>query len=256
MKEALLGFTAGASKSVGYLGQLLLLLVRTISYIGRAQVNYANSMTQLALSGVNSLPIVLITAGASGMVLAYHSIRTTESIGGEALVGGLVAVAAARELCPVLTAIVVAARYGSAVTAEMATMTVTEQVDALRAFGVSPVRYLVVPRFLALTFMLPIITLYADVTAILGGMLVGSSMGVRRSAYLDSAASFLKFHDIWGGVLKSLFFAWIIALVACSQGLLVKGGAANVGKSTTASVVISITLIYLANFFLAIVIFR
>lgn len=256
MREALVAFAWVARDSVAYLGQLLLLLVRTISYIGRAQVNYADSMTQLALSGVNSLPIVLITAGASGMVLAYHSIRTTAAVGGEYLVGGLVAVAAARELCPVLTAVVVAARYGSAVTAEVATMTVTEQVDALRALGVSPVKYLVVPRFLALTLMLPIVTLYADGTAILGAGVVSHSMGVRSLEYIRSAADFLKFHDVWGGVLKSLFFAWIIALVACSQGLLVRGGAANVGRSTTASVVISVTLIYVANFLLAVIIFR
>lgn len=245
-----------ARDAVAYLGQLVLLLMRTVSYIGRARVNYGDSMAQLALSGVNSLPIVLITAGASGMVLAYHSIRTMAPIGGEGLVGGLVAVSAARELCPVLTAVVVAARYGSAVTAEVATMTVTEQVDALRALGVSPVKYLVVPRFLALTVMLPIITLYADGTSILGGMLVGSSMGVRRVEYVNSAAGFLKFHDVWGGLVKSLFFAWIIVLVACSQGLLVKGGAAGVGRSTTASVVISVTLIYVSNFLLAVVIFR
>jgi phospholipid/cholesterol/gamma-HCH transport system permease protein len=256
MKEALVGFGRLARDSVAYVGHLLVLLMRTVSYIGRAQVNYADSMRQLALSGVNSLPIVLITAAASGMVLAYHSIRTVAAVGGEAYVGGLVAVSAARELCPVLTAVVVAARYGSAVTAEVATMAVTEQVDALRALGVSPVRYLVAPRFLALTLMLPIVTLYADVTAIVGGMLVAGSMGIKRVEYVSSAASFLKFHDVWGGVVKGFFFAWIIALVACSQGLLVKGGAAGVGRSTTASVVISITLVYVANFVLAVVIFR
>jgi phospholipid/cholesterol/gamma-HCH transport system permease protein len=256
MRDALVAFGRAVREAVIYQGQLILLLFRTVSYIGRARAGYRESMLQLVLSGVNSLPIVLVTALASGMVLAYHSINAAAAIGGAYLVGGLVTVSATRELCPVLTAVVVAARYGSAVTAELATMTVTEQVDALQALGVSPVKYLVVPRFLALTLMLPVVTLYADGTAILGGMLVASAMGVKNIEYINSAASFLKFHDVWGGLAKSFFFAWIIALVACSQGLMVKGGAANVGRSTTSSVVISVTLVYIANFVLAVIIFR
>ena len=256
MKGAVLGFGTLVRDAVGYLGHLLMLLARTISYLGRAQVNRADSMTQLALSGVNSLPIVLITAVASGMVLSYHSIRSALAVGAESLIGGLVVVAAARELAPVLTAVVVAAKYGSAVTAEVATMTVTEQVDALVALGVSPIKYLVVPRFLALTVMLPTITLYAIGTAMLGGMAVSNWMGIRNIEYIRSAADFLKFSDITGGLLKSLCFAWIIALVSCSQGLLVKGGAAGVGRSTTLSVVIAITLIYVSDFILTVIIFR
>lgn len=234
------------------LGDLALLFFRTLGALARGRILPGETLKQMGQIGVNSLPITLIVTAFSGMVLALHTGNQLKRLGAEGMIGGLVAVSSARELAPVLTAIVVAARVGSAIAAEIGTMSVTEQVDALRALGVSPVNYLVVPRFIASVLMLPVLTVFANAAAILGGMVVsvfGSGIGL--SIYTESVRNLTQPRDLYMGLLKTFIFGAIIAIVGCNQGLRTSGGAAGVGRSTTASVVTAIVLVYVADYFLA-----
>lgn len=233
-------------------GDLSLLLFRTLRDLLRGRILPRETLQQMSLLGVNSLPISLMIMSFSGMVLALHTANQLKRLGMETWIGGLVAVASAREAAPVLTSIAVAARAGSAIAAELGSMTVTEQVDALRSLGVSPVRYLVVPRFIAAVLMLPLLTLFANIAAVLGGMMVSFyGAGVQPEIYLNSVRGMLQPRDLVLGMLKTLVFGGIIAVVGCGQGLRTTGGAAGVGRSTTRAVVASIVLVYIADYFLA-----
>lgn len=233
-------------------GDFWLLFRNSVLEILRGRLLLGETLRQMSQLGVNSLPISLLIMGFSGMVLALHTANQLKRLGMEGLIGGIVAVSSAREGAPVLTAIAVAARVGSAIAAEVGTMAVTEQVDALRSLGVSPVRYLVVPRLVAAVVMLPILTLFACVAGILGGMLVAEwSSGVSPQIYLHSVQDLLQPRDIYLGMLKTLVFGGIIALVGCLQGLRATGGAAGVGRATTSAVVLSIVLVYIADYVLA-----
>jgi phospholipid/cholesterol/gamma-HCH transport system permease protein len=210
----------------------------------------------MASVGTDSLPIAVVTLIFAGMVLGLHTAREMVRFGGGSFVGGMVAVSVARELGPTLTGIVVAARVGSAMAAELGSMKITEQVDALRALAVSPIQYLVAPRLLACAVMLPVLTVFADFAGAGGAYVVAVAAGVTPSEYLRSARLFLDFTDFYGGLSKTVVFGAIIAIVGCQQGLATKGGASGVGHSTTRSVVISIMLIYIANYLLSALIFR
>ncbi len=233
-------------------GDLALLVFQTGGELLRGRIYYRETLRQMSVIGVGSLPIALLIMGFSGMVLALHTANQLKRLGLEGLIGGIVAVSTAREAGPVLAAVAVAARVGSAIAAEIGSMVVTEQVDALRSLGVNPVRYLVVPRFVAGVLMLPVVTLFANVAAVLGGMFVsGYSAGVSPVIYLDSVQSLLVPRDLLLGLLKTLVFGGIIAAVGCQMGLKTTGGAAGVGRSTTASVVLGIVLVYVADYFMA-----
>lgn len=235
-----------------WLGELALLFGRTVGALLRGHFLPRETIRQMTAIGVNSIPIVLVTIAFSGMVMALHTANTLKRMGADWLIGGLVSVSMAREAAPVLTAIVVAARVGSAIAAEIGTMNVTEQVDALRALGVSPIRYLVVPRFLAALVMLPVLTTFANIGGVGGGYLVSvMGAGVSPSVYLHSAFDLLQPRDVLLGLVKTFIFGAIVATVGCNQGLRTTGGAAGVGKSTTAAVVTSIVLVYIADYFLA-----
>lgn len=233
-------------------GDLALLLVRTLILIVRGRVRLRETMRQMTAIGVDSIPLTLLTISFSGMVLALHTTNQLKKMGAEWLIGGIVAVSMAREAAPVLTAIVVAARVGSAIAAELATMRVTEQVDALRSMGVSPIEYLVVPRLLGGLLMLPVLTVFANAAGLCGGYLVAVlGAGVSSSVYMNSARDMLEPSDLILGLSKTLVFGAIIALVGCCVGLRATGGAAGVGRATTAAVVASIVLVYIADYFLA-----
>lgn len=233
-------------------GELGLLFMRTMGALFRGRVLPGETLRQMGRIGVDSLPITLIVAAFTGMVLSLHTANQLKKLGAEGLIGGLVAISSAREAAPVLTAIVVAARVGSAIAAEIGTMSVTEQVDALRALGVSPVNYLVVPRFIASVLMLPMLTMFATVASVLGGLVVSVlGAGIGLSIYTNSVRDLMEPRDLYMGLLKTFAFGAIIAIVGCNQGLRTSGGAAGVGRSTTASVVTSIVLIYVADYFLA-----
>jgi phospholipid/cholesterol/gamma-HCH transport system permease protein len=206
---------------------------------------------QMALVGIESLPIVLITVLFSGMVLGLHTAKQFVLFGAGQFVGSVVALSMARELAPTLTGIVVAARIGSAFAAELGSMRITNQVDALRALAINPNRYLVTPRLMAAMIMLPVLTMFANVTGMLGGGLVAVNAGVSIQSFMLSARMYLEVYDVAGGLLKTMVFGAIIAVTACATGLRTDGGAAGVGRATTSAVVWSIVLLYAANLLLS-----
>lgn len=229
-----------------FLGEILILLWRTIKAT-RGGVNAKDLLEQMASLGVNSVSIALLTATTSGAVLALYFAPFLKQYGAEGFTGAVVALAIARELGPVLTGVVVAARAGSAIAAELGTMKVSEQIDALRALAVSPIQYLVVPRVLAAVIMVPLVCALADAGGIYGGYLLSKSEGVLPTTYLNSMKQFIEPMDFVKGIIKTVVFGLIIALVGCHQGLATRGGATEVGRATTNAVVLSIVLIYLAN---------
>jgi len=230
-----------------YLGEILILLWRAIK-AARGGINCKDLLEQMASLGVNSVSIALLTTVTSGAVLALYFAPFLQQYGAESFTGAVVALAIARELAPVLTGVVVAARAGSAIAAELGTMKVTEQIDALRALAVSPIQYLVVPRILAAVIMVPLVCALADAGGIYGGLLLSKSEGVLPTTYLNSMKQFIDPSDFEKGILKTIVFGLIIALVGCHQGLETRGGATEVGRATTNAVVISIVLIYISNF--------
>lgn len=212
---------------------------------------------QLNEIGVNSLPIVLITGFFTGAVLVAQIGFQFKQFGAERFVGGVVALALARELGPILTAIVVTGRIGSAIAAELGSMKVTEQIDALSCLSAQPVKYLVVPRVISSMVMLPLLTLYTNFVGCIGGILSGVyQVRIDTNVFFKSILDLLSFQDIVGGMLKAVLFGAIIALVGCFKGFNTQKGAKGVGDSTTGSVVNSIMIILISNYFLSILLFN
>jgi phospholipid/cholesterol/gamma-HCH transport system permease protein len=237
-------------------GELSLLLSRTVAAIFMGRISPSETLRQMATLGVNSLPIVIVTIAFSGMVLALHTAVQFHKLGGDQFIGGLVAVSMAREAAPVLASVVVAARVGSAIAAEIGSMKVTEQIDALRALAVSPIHYLVVPRLLAAVLMMPVVTVFAIVAGILGGWVVTTYFThISSQVFITSIQSFLTWRDVLLGLAKTLVFGAIIALVGCDRGLRTEGGAAGVGRATTSAVVLAIVLVYVSDYFLSAIMF-
>ena len=208
----------------------------------------ASIFNQMVFVGLKSVVIVFFVAFFTGIVLAMQSAYQLQKMGAVMYVASLVAISLCRELSPVLTALVVAGRVGSAFAAELGTMKVSEQIEALDTMAINPVRFLAVPRFVALFFMLPCLTVLGDVSGIFGGYLVGTgNLNINADLYMQITFKYLELKDINSGLIKSFVFAMIIALIGCYQGLNTKGGAEGVGKATTKSVVISFILIILAD---------
>ena len=205
---------------------------------------------QMDLLGVQSFSIVLITAVFIGMVLGIQTAYALEAFGAKLYVGEVVALSMTRELAPVLISLMVGGRIGAGITAEIGSMKVTEQIDALETLATNPVKYLVVPRFLALIIMLPLLTIYADMVGILGGYLIGVyKLNISHHMYMKNTWNPLKYKDFYTGLIKSFFFGIIVCIVACYEGMTTEGGAEGVGRSTTASVVISFILIIASDCF-------
>lgn len=246
------GFGLSFIRLFEYIGGLVFLLLETLGWIGRGSIKPKITVEQMAILGVNSLLIVVITTAFAGAVLSLELAKQAVKFGVGRMVGGGVAIAMIREFGPMLTAIVVAGRAGSAITAELGSMKVTEQIDALMALATNPVRYLVVPRFLACIVMIPMLTLFANLAGTIGGGIVAYFLaGIEPQVFMDSVKSMVILPDLWKGLDKSLVFAAEIALVSCFQGLNTTGGAAGVGQATTGSVVYSIILIFISNYFLS-----
>ncbi|MBN1527060.1 MAG: ABC transporter permease, partial [Candidatus Omnitrophica bacterium] len=173
-----------------------------------------------------------------------------QRISAEMYIASLVALSLTRELGPVLTALIVAGRVGASITAELGTMKVTEQIDALESLATNPIRYLVVPRLVALIIMLPLLTIYSDIIGIFGGYIVGVfKLGILHSMYMKMTWEPLKYKDVFTGLIKSFFFAVIICIIACYEGMKAEGGAEGVGRATTSSVVMSFILIIASDCF-------
>jgi len=208
-------------------------------------------MRQIEEVGIRSVPVVLITGTFTGMVLALQSYTGFKRFNAEAFVGTVVALSMTRELGPVLSGLMVSGRVGSAMAAELGTMQVTEQIDALYTLATNPIKYLIVPRFLASLIVLPILTVFADGLGILGGYLVSVNLlGSNPTIYMRRTFDYLDLEDIYIGLFKACIFGMIIAVVGCYQGFNTQGGAEGVGKATTRAVVMSSLLILIANYFI------
>lgn len=203
---------------------------------------------QMVLMGVDSLPIICLVSASVGMVLALQAAYQLKQFGAVIYTGSLVSVSMARELGPLIAAIVISGRIGARMAAELGTMKVQEEVDALTTMGLDPIRFLVVPRCLALVIMLPCITIITDIVGMIGGFVIGTvGVGINPDLYLMKNFDALVLKDVYSGLGKSFIFALLIALVSCHQGLSVEGGAEGVGKATTQAVVISIVLIIVVD---------
>ncbi len=239
-----------------YAGGVATLAGEAGSVIARLRIRIGETFAQAYFLGVQSTAIVLLTSLFTGMVISLESANQAKSYGVSSLVGGAVAYVSSRELGPMLTAVVVAGRAGAAIAAELGSMVVTEQIEALEALGLSPVQMLVVPRLIALVLMLPLLTIFADVIAILGGMyLAHNTANISYGEFIQSVREFSAFEDYVKGMVKAVFFGILIAVICCYQGLRVRGGAAGVGQATTGAVVTSIILVFAMNFVLSLILF-
>jgi phospholipid/cholesterol/gamma-HCH transport system permease protein len=236
-------------------GQAALMLVSALRWLLRGRWELRETMAQLNRIGTESIPIVLVTGLFAGMVLAYQTTRQLIGYGFSGLAGGLVGLSMAREAAPVFTAITAAGRVGAGIAAEIGTMAVTEQVDALRVLATDPIRYLVVPRLLAAAFALPGLTMFANVIGSVGGYLVATNLGISGHTYVSSLQRMVWTYDVIAGLLKAFLFGLIIAGVGCYRGLYASGGADGVGRATTGAVVTAIVLILVFNYFVNLVFF-
>lgn len=237
-------------------GRIVSLLYQTLRWSVRPPFDLRNVLRQCEAIGVNSIPVILITAVFTGMVLAYQSYTGFKRFNAESLVGTVVALSMTRELGPVLTALVLAGRAGAAMAAELGTMKVTEQIDALLTLATNPVKYLIAPRFLATVVMLPALTVVADLLGIIGGYFVGVNvLDANPTVYIRRTTEYLKVDDIVNGLIKAAVFGGIIAIVSCDRGFYTEGGAEGVGKATMSAVVLSMMLILISNYFLNTVLF-
>ncbi|MBA3714591.1 MAG: ABC transporter permease [Pyrinomonadaceae bacterium] len=214
--------------------------------------SYINEMIQqMDAIGVGSLPIIILTGFFTGGVLALQSYPTLKYYGAQDQTGMLVATSMVRELGPVLTGLMIAGRVGSAISAELGSMVVSQQIDAMRALGTDPVRKLVAPRLIALLVTMPLLTLIADAVGIGGGWIVSSQLfGITSSAFSSAVWRGLTTEDVFGGFVKSFVFAFIIGAISCRQGLKTEGGTVGVGRSTTTAVVASSIVLIVADFFI------
>jgi len=230
-------------------GRIAILFFKTLTWTFRPPFEFRNLLKQIEEVGVNSIPVVLITGAFTGMVLALQSYTGFKRFNAEAFVGTVVALSMTRELGPVLSGLMVSGRVGSAMAAELGTMQVTEQIDALYTLATNPIKYLIVPRFLASLIIMPILTGFADVVGILGGYLVSVKLlGSNPTIYIRRTYDYLDLEDVYIGLFKACIFGMIIATIGCYQGFNTQGGAEGVGKATTRAVVMSSLLILMANY--------
>ncbi len=229
------------------LGGCMLLLGRAAAYIARGRWRMGLTVTQCAEIGAGSFGIVVISLLFAGMVAGMHLAFELSRYGAQGLVGGIITISVVREVGPTITAIVITARSGAAIAAELGTMKTSNQVDALRALGIDPVSYLVVPRLLAGLLMVPVLVAIANVVASFGAYLIASTAGVRLTQFVDSISNFVQPYDMLAGLAKAVVFGGMLTLVACWQGLRARGGATGVGRATTAAVVLAVVGIIVSN---------
>jgi len=235
------------------LGSAALMLKSVLFWLFRSKFEAGEAVKQAVKIGVDSITVTALTSFFTGMVLSLQMGHTMKNLFNEPMyIGTMVAFSMLKELGPVLTSIVVAGRAGAVVTAEIGTMRVTEQIDALYTLGTNPTRHLLVPRYIAFMIMLPLLTVFADFLGVIGGCLVGVvKLGISPTVYLDDILTYMEITDFMHGFLKTFFFAFMIATVSCYKGLNTKGGAEGVGKSTTEAVVVSMVLVMVLDYFIS-----
>jgi phospholipid/cholesterol/gamma-HCH transport system permease protein len=238
------------------MGRFFQLIGRIFAWTPRPPYDWRELMRQMVKVGVNSVPVVMLTTMFTGMVMALQTFSVLRRFNAENYVGSLVALSLVRELSAVLSGLIVAGRAGSAMGAELGTMRVTEQIDALEVMATDPVHYLVVPRVWATTIMLPLLVVMGNAIGILGGYLVSVVlMGANPVSYLDNTYQFMDLNDLFSGVVKAAVFGFLLAAIGCQQGFYTTGGAEGVGRSTTAAVVVASIAILISDFFLTRVLF-
>lgn len=222
--------------------------IKSFRYIGKRRMFI---LSEIEKGSFGALPVVMIVAIFTGMVLALQSGIELSRYGQESSIGLLVSASMCREMGPVMTAYILAGLIGSTIAAELGTMKVSEEIDALSVMSINPIQYLVLPRVIAMAIICPLLTIYTNIIGIMGGALIGNLiLDVSFSLYFRNALDALTLKDIYSGLFKSLIFGLVIAIVGCTQGLNAENGASGVGKATMKSVVIAFVSILVFNFFL------
>ena len=238
------------------LGTMVLLYAETIKQ-ARHKPRIRHIIAQMSHLGVDSLAIVSLTLLFTGVVFTLQTAHEFIRFGAQSTVGGVIAIAIGRELGPVLVGVVCAGRVGAAITAEISTMKVTEQIDALRVMSVSPVNYLIVPRMIACMIAVPLLTVFGDIIGVVGGWIVATQYsGISSYVFTNSIKMFANIYDLTGGMIKAIFFGNVIAVIGCYYGLNCPDGAEGVGIATTKTVVTSIIVIFILNALLTFIIYR
>lgn len=235
-----------------FFGGTALLAVNTASVAVRGPFPWRETVRQMYLVGVKSFTIVTITSIFTGMVLALQFAYGLERFGAQLYVAKLVALSLFREMGPVLTSLLVGGKVGAGMAAELGSMSVTEQIDAVRALGANPVKKLVVPRVVAMTVMMPLLAVYADVIGLFGGLVVCiSDVGMTPRYFWTTVVEASKVGDVMHGVSKCVFFGFAVGLIGCYQGLRTTGGTEGVGSATTVTVVMVSITVLISDFFLS-----
>lgn len=252
MRDFILQIGTFSVNTVDRMGEIGTLLYRTIiSSFRHPFKNFGLIMEQMVEIGFKSIPIVLLSATAIGMVMVVQLAYGFGRFGAKSLVGSVVSLAFIRELGPVLTSLLVGGRVGAGITAEIGSMKVTEQIDAMRTLGADPVEKLVVPRFIASVISFPLLAIIADLAGILGAMIISSlELGITPRLFISSVTGWILLPDLLSGIIKTVFFGIIVSIMGCYIGMNTEGGTQGVGKATTSTVVISLVLIVIGDFFL------
>jgi phospholipid/cholesterol/gamma-HCH transport system permease protein len=237
-------------------GRFFEILGRTLAWTPRPPYDVRELVRQMLRIGVDSLPLVFLTALFTGMVMALQTFATLRRFNAEGFVGSLVALSMVRELAPVISSVLIAGRCGSAMGAELGTMRVTEQIDALEVSATDPVHYLIVPRVWATVLTLPVLIVVADLVGIAGGYLISVVyFGANPVTYVDNSFRYMDLGDVTSGLIKAAVFGLITAVVGCQKGFYTRGGAEGVGRATTRAVVLASIAILVTDFFLTKILF-
>ncbi|MDZ4723964.1 MAG: ABC transporter permease [candidate division Zixibacteria bacterium] len=258
MDHILLGIGRRCIDGVNRVGGMSILFARVVTSTRHIFQSQSEIFEQLHSIGVRSIPLVIVIAIFVGAVAAWQAAYQFQFIGAPLrLLGQAVGKAVVIELAPVLTALVIAGRVGAGIAAELGTMRVTEQIDALDAMGIDPNRYLVMPRVIACVIMVPLLVLFANVIAIFGGLVVAVvGVDISGDTFLNGFRSSFQFTDFTNGMIKAVVFGLVIGIVGCYEGMKARGGAEGVGHATTTSVVLSSVMILVMNFVFAVLLFR
>ncbi|MBN2438026.1 MAG: ABC transporter permease [Deltaproteobacteria bacterium] len=238
------------------MGKILLLFISVLGWMFRPPLKLHNIFRQMEFVGVKSIFVVVLTGTFTGMVLALQGYHGFRMFSAESLVGSTVALSMTRELGPVLTSLMVTARAGSAMAAELGTMRVTEQIDALYVMAANPVKHLIVPRVAAGVLMVPLLTVVSDFVGILGGYFVGVQiLGINPGVFVKNITRLVDLDDIYNGLVKAACFGLILSLIGCYKGFNTYGGAEGVGRATTEAVVLASITILVSDYFLTAIMF-
>lgn len=238
------------------MGRIILLFLSVVAWTFRPPLRLRLIFKQMEFVGVKSIFVVVLTGAFTGMVMALQGYHGFKMFSAESLVGATVALGMTQELGPVLTSLMVTARAGSAMAAELGTMRVTEQIDALYVMAANPIQHLIVPRMIASILMLPLLTVVSDFVGILGGYFVGVSvLNINEGVFVKNITRIVELGDIYNGLIKAACFGLILSLIGCYKGFHARGGAEGVGRATTEAVVLSSISILVGDYFLTAIMF-